>query len=103
MLLKSESRQPEASYSMARAILQILYSPYFGSLSSSISNCMESGDGRTKHKHLRWRMFSLFWLSRRLFTIRQILRAVDEEDEAYSVRYTSWPKRADCVVAAEMI
>jgi hypothetical protein len=27
---------------------------------------MESADGRTKQRHRRWRIFSLFWLSKRL-------------------------------------
>ena len=43
-----------------------MYSPYFGCRNSSINCWIESGDGRTKHKHRRCRIFSLEALSRRL-------------------------------------
>jgi hypothetical protein len=42
------------------------YSPYLGSRNSSIRLCIESADGRTKHRHRRWRIFSRFALSNRL-------------------------------------
>jgi len=45
---------------------QILYSPYFGSRNSSISSWILSGDGRTKHRHRKCRIFSRPELSRRL-------------------------------------
>jgi hypothetical protein len=44
----------------------MLYSPYLGSRSSSIKLCMDSADGRMKHKQRRWRIFSRFGLSSRL-------------------------------------
>jgi hypothetical protein len=44
----------------------MLYSPYFGSRSSSIKLCIDSGDGRTKHRHRRCRIFSRCWFSIRL-------------------------------------
>lgn len=48
--------------------VQMLYSPYLGSRSSSIRLCIDSGDGRTKHRQRRWRIFSRFGLSIRLPT-----------------------------------
>ena len=42
------------------------YSPYMGSRNSSMRLCIESGDGRTKHRHRRCRIFSRFALSNRL-------------------------------------
>lgn len=66
MLLKSGQSQTPGLSPNARKDPQMLYSPYFGSRSSSIKLCIDSGDGRTKHKHRRCRIFSRFWFSIRL-------------------------------------
>jgi hypothetical protein len=60
MLLKSDYNQPPATLSVFPKHVHMLYSPYFGSRSSSIKLCMESGEGRTKQRQRRWRIFSLF-------------------------------------------
>jgi hypothetical protein len=69
MLLKSgHSQLPHPTIASNKA-LHMLYSPYFGSRSSSIKFCIDSGDGRTKHRQRRCRIFSRFWLSNRLACI----------------------------------
>lgn len=67
MLLKSDLVSVRRSLqSYARQLLQMWYSPYLGSRNSSIKNWMLSGDGRTKQRHRRWRIFSRVSLSSRL-------------------------------------
>lgn len=56
------------------ANLHMWYSPYLGSRNSSIKLCIDSGDGLTKHRQRRWRIFSLVWLSTRLFAAGQHMR-----------------------------
>ena len=66
MLLKSTQSQTFLYLQQPQYDPHMLYSPYFGSRSSSIKLCIDSGDGRTKHKHRRCRIFSRFWFSIRL-------------------------------------
>jgi hypothetical protein len=66
MLLKSDLSQSLQLPASLFKHLQMLYSPYLGSRSSSIKLCIDSGDGRMKHRQRKWRIFSLFWLSNRL-------------------------------------
>jgi hypothetical protein len=66
MLLKSTQNQSYRSAFELLRYVQMLYSPYFGSRSSSIKLCIDSGDGRTKHKHRRCLIFSRCWFSIRL-------------------------------------
>jgi hypothetical protein len=66
MLLKSSLGQLPRSLDVSCPHAQMLYSPYLGSRSSSIKLCIDSGEGRTKQRQRRWRIFSRFWLSSRL-------------------------------------
>lgn len=73
MLLKSSMRGFEISQRVRKEgskrecdVVQIWYSPYLGSLNSSIKSCMASADGRTKQRQRRCRIFSLSALSNRL-------------------------------------
>lgn len=71
MLLKSDLasvRRSPVQYAKV-FLLQMWYSPYLGSRSSSMRNWMLSEEGRTKQRQRRWRIFSRLSLSRRLQSI----------------------------------
>lgn len=67
MLLKSGRCQVLVLPTKTPIDIHILYSPYLGSLSSSIRLCIDSGDGRRKQRQRKWRIFSRFGLSNRLY------------------------------------
>lgn len=78
------------------------YSPYFGSRNSSIRNCIASDDGRTKQRHRRCRIFSRSALSNRLHSDSQYPTIPSKTGVGTnSIRYTSWPRRVDWVIAVD--